>query len=226
MLLQRADGGGDGEVRLARARRTDRERHGRRADRVDVALLSDRLRRDALAARREELVAEHLARAQRRAAVVVPALDHLDGLAHGGVRELVAALEQGQELFEDAADALGLGRRPGDRDLVAADQDLAVERRLDQLQERVTLAEERHHRLVTRNEDLHLVGGVRQVRLSRGGAPFPPVSNDCRSWNGLPGDSSGCARSSLNRAARSSRDHPGGGSAGGTRSGRRRGRRS
>ena len=57
---------------------------------------------------------------------------------------------------------------PGDRDLVAADQDLAVERRLDQLQERVTLAEERHHRLVTRNEDLHLVGGVRQVRLSRG----------------------------------------------------------
>ena len=45
---------------------------------------------------------------------------------------------------------------------------VAVERRLDQLQERVTLAEEGHHRLVTRDEDLHLGGGVRQVRLSRG----------------------------------------------------------
>ena len=36
---------------------------------------------------------------------------------------------------------------PEMRDLVPADQDLGVERGLDELQERVTLAEERHHRI-------------------------------------------------------------------------------
>ncbi len=224
MLLERADGGRHRQVCLAGAGRADRERHRRRADGVHVPLLPDRLGRDALAASREQPVAQHLARTHRRSAVVAPALHHLDGLANGRVGELVPAFQKRQQLFEDAADPLGFGGRSGDGDLVAPHQDLAVERGLDELEERVTLAEERHHRLVTRNEDLHLVGGVRQVRLSRGGAPFPPVSSDCLFRPSE--DSSGWTGRSLNRGAKSWRAHRAGGSGDGTRSDRRRRRRS
>ena len=96
------------EVGLARAGRADPEGDGRVADRVDVALLRDRLRRDLLAPVAPDDVVEDLAdvlglverrydRADRVRPDLVAALDELDELVHDRARRrdlLVAALDR------------------------------------------------------------------------------------------------------------------------------------
>ncbi len=80
----------------------------------------------------------------------------------------MALLEQREELLEEMRELFGLVLGAGDRDLVASDQDVGREPGFDQLQERVLLAQERHHRLVAGDEDLHLGGGGCHVSRSRG----------------------------------------------------------
>ena len=81
-------------------------------------------------------------------------------------------LEERQQLFEQPRELLGFVVGSPDRDLVATDQDVGGERGLDQLQERVLLTQEGHHRLVTGDEDLDLCGGGCHVSRSRGVTPF------------------------------------------------------
>ena len=107
----------------------------------------------------EEDVAEHLGGAG------LLALDQLDRAADGRRAELVTALEQPDELLEQQPDALGLPLGAGDRDLVPANDDLGVERGLDELQQLVALAEEGDHALVSGNQDLDVRGGSRQAVL-------------------------------------------------------------
>src|SRR4029450_1963082 len=117
-----------------------------------------------------------------------------DGLSHGSWCERVSLLHQRDQFLEHPPDALGFLVRAGDRDLVAADDDLGVERGFDQLEQLVSLAEEGNHGLVAWDEDLDLGGGSRQVRLP--GAELP----------------SSCKRSSIRGRCRAEPEgcHPGG----------------
>ena len=56
--------------------------------------------------------------------------------------ELVALFEEHDQLLEEAADAVGLVVVAGDRDLVAAHEDLDGERGFDEAQQLVALAEQ------------------------------------------------------------------------------------
>src|SRR4029077_9604652 len=78
---------------------------------------------------------------------------HIDAVEH------VALLEQEHELVDQGADASGVGTLDGD--LVAADEWLGVERRLDEPEKLVALPEEPHHEVVLGlNLDLSLGHGV------------------------------------------------------------------
>ena len=66
LALQRLHGLRHREVGLAGSGRADAEDDRVLVDRVDVVLLAERLRADALAAAREDRLAEHLGRAARR----------------------------------------------------------------------------------------------------------------------------------------------------------------
>ena len=96
----------DREVRLARPGGADAEGDGALADRVDVALLRDGLRRDLLAAVRPDDVGEDLADVLR---LVDRAEDRVDGAG----ADLLAALDELDELLDDRL-------RLGDLDVVAA----------------------------------------------------------------------------------------------------------
>ena len=119
-LVQRRDRERHRQVGLARAGRADPERDRAAADRVDVCLLRHGLRRDLLAPVAPDDVLEHLAN-------VLVALERAE---HGVDRlraDLVAALDQLDELVDHRA-------RLGDvvvvalqRQLVAAEPDRAVE---------------------------------------------------------------------------------------------------
>ena len=122
-LLQRLHGHGDRQIRLPGAGGADREGDGRLADRVHVALLSEGLGRDALAPPCQQHVAEHVGRLD------AVALDEVDGLADRRRRELMAALEQLDQLPNSEPTCSASRRRTGDGDLVAAHQDLASRRR-------------------------------------------------------------------------------------------------
>jgi hypothetical protein len=69
----------------------------------------------------------------------------------------VAALEQGDELFEQMADSLGFGAIDGD--LVAAHVDpRVIDSVFDGTQKLVALTEQSHHEVVSGDEDLDLGG--------------------------------------------------------------------
>ena len=162
----------DREVALAGAGRADDERDRVVADRVDVALLPGRLRSHGLATA-HDLGGQDLARALVR-------LQHRDGPAESVAVELVALLEQHDHLLEQSTDAFGVGVVAGDRDLVAAHEDLHRERRFDETQQLVTLAEQPHHEVVSRNKDLERRTGVRRCqgrfRVARRSGRFRPTS--------------------------------------------------
>src|SRR5439155_16346025 len=143
-LLESPDRDRDGQVRLARSGRSDREGHGGVADRIDVALLSEGLRGDLLAARGQQVVPEHLARSRKLllAGFDDAPGDHRDRLPDRILREVVAPLEELQELLEDATHTLGLVGVPRDRDLVAPDGEVWAEGAFDELEEGIALAEE------------------------------------------------------------------------------------
>ena len=120
-VVQRRDGERHREVRLAGAGGADAERHGRAADRIDVALLVERLGRDLLAAVTPDDVVQDVDRA---ALGVEHADDGVDGLLPDGQ----ALLDQPRELLQEQAD-LCYGRVTafGD-DLVAAQRDAGAAR--------------------------------------------------------------------------------------------------
>ena len=105
-LLQRRDRERHREIRLAGAGRADAERDGAVADRVDVALLRHRLRRDLLAAVAPDDVVEDVAD-------VLGLVERAEHGVDGRRADLVAALDQLDELVDDGA-RLGdvLARRP------------------------------------------------------------------------------------------------------------------
>ena len=136
--LQRLHRLGDGEVGLAGAGRADAEDDRVLVDGVDVALLVQRLGTDVLAAPRQDVQAEHLGRAG-------PGVGGEDAeRAADRVRgEVLAGLDQFEQLLEQADGDGVVGRRAGDGDLVAADVDVAVEAALDDAQQFVARAEQR-----------------------------------------------------------------------------------
>src|SRR6266540_424895 len=174
LRLERLHRERDGEIALAGAGGPDAERHRVIADRVDVALLARRLGPHGLAAA-QHLGGEHVRRPLVR-------LEHLDAAPDALTVEAVALLEQDHHLLEQAPDALGLPRFPGDRDLVAAHVDLDRERTLDEAEKLVALPEKADHQMVAWNEDLDLsrrrrghVGAIVALRrvnpVERGQAP-------------------------------------------------------
>ena len=123
-------------------------------DCLDVALLVHRLRPDRLAARRDDVEGQHLERslgslaAQHRHA-------SLDGV---GV-SVAPTAEQRDEFFEQRRDDGVLATGAGDRDLVSAHVDVAVESLLDDAQQFVARPEQTHHRVRTRHDNAGLRGG-------------------------------------------------------------------
>ena len=87
---------------------------------------------------------------------------------HGRRLERVSLLQQHDQLVEEPPDLLGALAVDGD--LVAPHVDRRVgERRLDQSQQLVALAEEAHHQMVAGNVDLDL-GGCHQRSQLRSSA--------------------------------------------------------
>src|SRR5712691_4441512 len=128
-------------------------------------------------ARGEQHIAQHLGGTD------VVLLDHVDGLPHRIRSERLSVAEDREQLFEEQGDLPGVGLLAGDRDLVAAYQDLGFEGGLHDAQQLVALAEQRHHGLAPRHPDLHLSGfGGHQP----GGHPMlrPPRRWKCR-WGTL-----------------------------------------
>jgi hypothetical protein len=148
---QGLDGDGHGQVGLAGAGGADPEDHGVLADGVHVLLLPDRLGLDRAATAGQHGVAEHHRRPGRP---VVP--DDVDRAADGVGGERVAPLEQGDQLLEEAGDPFGVGLFAGDGDLVAADEDRALEGGLDDLEQLVPGSKEADHRVAPGDQHLDL----------------------------------------------------------------------
>ena len=119
--LQRLHGLGHRQVGLAGAGRADAEDDRVLVDRVDVALLVQRLRPDGAAAAGQDVERQHLGRA-----LVGALLEHADDAADGVRGQRLALGDQLQQLGEDALGQRVVGRRAGQGDLVAADVDVAA----------------------------------------------------------------------------------------------------
>ena len=104
-LGERSHGERDREVRLARARGADPERDGALADRVDVVLLRDGLRRDPLAAMRPDDVLEDVAD-------VLGLVDRVEDRVDRAGADLLAALDELDELLDDRARLRDLASSP------------------------------------------------------------------------------------------------------------------
>ncbi len=127
---QRGHGHGHREERLPGARRADAHRDRLVADRVDVALLIDRLRRHPQAAMAPHDVLEDPARAL--VAVERPA-DRLDRAG----RDVVALADEVRHLAHHGLGGGHLPRAPVERQHVAAQVHVAVEVVLERLHDRV-----------------------------------------------------------------------------------------
>ena len=147
LLRERSDGERHREVGLAGSGWADPERDGAGADRVDVALLRNRLRGDLLAAVAPDDVLEDLAEVLR---LVERGDDSADGLGP----DLVAALDELDELVHD---------RPGggdplvvtlDRQLVSAQAQRAMEPRAQRIEHAVADAGELGGDLVRNGDDV------------------------------------------------------------------------
>jgi hypothetical protein len=78
---------------------------------------------------------------------------HADRPLHRIRRQDLAALEQGHELSEQTRGDRDLDRVARQRDLVAADVDVAAERPLDQPEQLVAGSQQRHHALGPGHDD-------------------------------------------------------------------------
>ena len=83
-------------------------------------------------------------------------LQHVDAPADAFTVEDVPGLEQRDHLLEEATDPVGLDFVAPDGDLVAAHVDRDRERVLHEAQQFVALAEQAHHEVIARYEDLDL----------------------------------------------------------------------
>ena len=119
-LVQRGDRERHREVGLARAGGADPEGDRRAPDRVDVALLRDGLRRDLLAAVAPDDGVEDLAH-------VLAGLERPEHRVDGVAADLVAALDQLDELVDHRARALDVLVVALERQLVAAQADRALQ---------------------------------------------------------------------------------------------------
>ena len=233
--LQRLDGQGDGQVRLAGPGGSDPEGHDVAADGVRVGLLTARLGAHGTAPRRaHQFAGQDLGWAD----VVV---EHVDGAVELHRVQAVTGLEQDDELVEEGGDPLGrggpLGAASVDGDLVAPHGDPHVgERSLDLAQQLIALAEETGHEVVAGNEDLYR--GACHVRSA-----CDPTSGPGRSgrigtvrsaavdggrvrarWE-VPSPAGPCRTGPLSRGASRTTDRPAGGGGGGEPCSRRQGRR-
>src|SRR6185437_16910134 len=119
-LAQRRDRERDREVRLAGPRRADAERDRAFSDRVDVLLLRHRLRRDLLATVRPEHVLEDLAD-------VLGLVDRAEHGVDGSRADLLAALDELDELLDDRPRRDDLLILAVERQAVAAQVDRAAQ---------------------------------------------------------------------------------------------------
>ena len=118
------------------------------ADRIHVPLLACGLRAHALAPAHDFGVED------RGRALV--GLQHLDAPTHVLPIQLVALLDEHDELLEEEGDAISVRSLARDGDLISPHENLHRERVFDHPQELVALAEQVHHEVVPRNEDLDL----------------------------------------------------------------------
>ena len=127
------------QIGLPRPGRPDAEHDVVRLDRVEVAALVDRLRRDAaLAGRRQAALEEVLAQIDR-----LVLRDQVGRRLHVGVRQLVAVPHQRRQLADDAVDVLRARGVAVHEELVALRADADVEQRLEVLEVLVVGAEQR-----------------------------------------------------------------------------------
>src|SRR5205823_1212533 len=119
-VRQRRDRERHRQVRLAGARRPDREGHRVPAHRVDIALLVKGLRRDSLAAMAPDDVLEDIAQ-------VLGLVEGRKDCVNRARLDLVAALDELAELVDHRAGLRDVGVRALDREAVSAEQDRAAE---------------------------------------------------------------------------------------------------
>ena len=133
--IERRDRERHREVRLAGAGGADAERHGRVADRIDVALLVERLRRDLLAAVAPHDVVQDVDRAALR-------VEHADDRVDRLLADRQALLDEARELLEEQAHLChGRVTAFGD-DLVAAQRDARTGALGDRLEQAVAIGAE------------------------------------------------------------------------------------
>ena len=142
-------------------------------DRLDVALLVDRLGPDRAAAVGQDVEAQHVGRALLRLGA-----QHLDDPLDGLAGDALAGADERHDLVEQALGDGDLGRLAGERDPVATDVDGGVEGPLDQPEVLVSRAQDRHH--------VDAVGDDDGVGRCSGGAWRFVAVMDARA-GGLPG---------------------------------------
>ena len=173
--LQRLHGLGHREVGLAGAGGPDAEDDGVLVDRVDVALLVQRLGPDRAAAVGQDVEGEHVGRALGR--LGAQHRDHaLDGL---GVTPWPVRMIVTSSSSIRSARATSAGS-PRKRDLVAADVEVGVEGLLHQREVLVTGAEQGDHVDAVGHDDG--VQGLRVAGWSR--ARLAGLSHGCPVWGG------------------------------------------
>ena len=156
-LRERRDRERDREVGLAGSGRADPEGDGAVADRVHVALLGDRLRRDPLAAMRPDDVREDLAH-------VLGLVDRAEDGVDGAGAHLLAALDELDELLDHRLRLGDLQVVAGECEPVAAQVDGAAEPVAERVEHAVADAGELRRNLVRHVEN-------RLHGVSVGGAP-------------------------------------------------------
>ncbi len=138
--LQRLDGLRHGEVGLAGAGRADAEHDGVGVDGVHVPLLVEGLGPDRPPPRRQDALGQHLGRVQ-----FADLAGHADDALDGVLGEALAGADDGHHLGEHLG-ALGNAFRGAvQRDLVAADVHIGVQRALEDAEETVTRPDDVHH---------------------------------------------------------------------------------
>ena len=161
LRLQGGHGLGHREVGLAGTRRPDPEDDGVLVDRVDVALLVQRLRPDRAAAVADDVHRQNVGRT-----LAGLAAEHRDRPLDGVAVERLAGVDDDEQLVDQPLDQRHLRAHAAQRDLVAADVHVEQrERPFDGPQQLVTRSEERDHRERGRDRD-----DVRRDGRARAGA--------------------------------------------------------
>ena len=162
LRLQRLHRERDREVALAGAGRADRERDRVVAHRVDVALLAGGLRAGSLLRPAHDLGGEHFGRA-------LVGLQHRRSSGRGPSRSSSWPCSSSTTSSSKSRPTRSASARvAGDVISLPAHEDLHRERGLDHAQQLVALAEQAHHEVVARDQDL-------DVRWSQAGWTFVAV---------------------------------------------------